>query len=251
MGNKRKIKKRSLQSQSMMRNFIDNSTVGMKVVVVLFIIMCILAVVLAIISNIKNQERGPGIPIANFSEVSDAPEEYQINTEQLIWMLTEQNGDVEDLSQYSAKIRNGSYSEETDKKTRKAHFIVDIEELRYSFEVTMSWLEGRTKKEDLYVKIQCPYYTDVIYAGTKCVAETPEMQIKRYLPHNEYLDNKTLVHVEESSVGREHRLLVKVDACRNQNITDAAIERTVKWIKSIYMNPEDFVIEPYDTCMAR
>lgn len=251
MGNKRKIKKRSLQSQSMMRNFIDNSTVGMKVVVVLFIIMCILAVVLAVISNIKNQERGPGIPITNFSEVSDAPEEYQINTEQLIWMLTEQNGDVEDLSQYSATIRDGSYSEEADKKTRKAHFIVDIEELRYSFEVTMSWLEGRTKKEDLYVKVQCPYYTDVVYTDTKCVAETPEMQIKRYLPHNEYLDNETLVHVEESSVGREHRLLVKVDACRNQNITDAAIERTVKWVKSIYMNPEDFVIEPYDMCMAR
>ena len=67
MGNKRKIKKRSLQSQSMMRNFIDNSTAGMKVVVVLFIIMCILAVVLAIITNIKEQEKAPGVPIVNFS----------------------------------------------------------------------------------------------------------------------------------------------------------------------------------------
>lgn len=251
MGNKRKIKKRSLQSQSMMRNFIDNSTAGMKVVVVLFIIMCILAVVLAIITNIKEQEKAPGVPIVNFSEVSDAPEEYQINTEQLIWMLTEQNGDVEDLSQYSATIRNGSYSEETDKKTKRAHFIVDIEELRYSFEVTMSWLEGRTKKEDLYVKVQCPYYTDVIYTDTKCVAETPEMQIKRYLPHNEYLDNGTLVHVEESSVGRGHRLLVKVEACRNQGVIDAAMKRTVKWIKSIYMDPDDFTIESYDTCMMK
>ena len=130
MQGKRKTKKQSMQSQSIMRNFIDNSTVGMKVVVVLFIVMCILAVALAIISNIKDQERAPGVPITNFSEVSDAPGEYQINTEQLIWMLTEQNGNVEDLSQYSATIRDGSYSEETDKKTKRAHFIVDIEELR-------------------------------------------------------------------------------------------------------------------------
>ena len=251
MQGKRKTKKQSMQSQSIMRNFIDNSTVGMKVVVVLFIVMCILVVALAIISNIKDQERAPGVPITNFSEVSDAPGEYQINTEQLIWMLTEQNGNVEDLSQYSATIRDGSYSEETDKKTKRAHFIVDIEELRYSFEVTMSWLEGRTKKEDLYVKVQCPYYTDVIYTDTKCAAETPEMQIKRYLPHNEYLDNGTLVHVEESSVGRGHRLLVKVEACRNQGVIDAAMKRTVKWIKSIYMDPDDFTIESYDTCMMK
>ena len=239
---------KKMQTNGAVKNFIKNSSIGMKVGIVLFMLASVLAVVLAMVYVGRNQEKAPGIPITNFQEISSAPEEYQINTEQLIWILAERNESIGDLSQYSAVIREGSYSEDVEKKTRKAHFIVDIEELRYSFEVTMSWIEGGRKNEELYVEIRCPYYTDVIYPETQCIAETPEAQIRRYLPHNEYMENGKLVHVEESSVGKDFRLLVKVEACKDQNILDAAKNQTQEWIETLYMDSEDFAIEPYDTC---
>lgn len=251
MQGKRKTKKQSMQSQSIMRNFIDNSTVGMKIVVILFLVMCVLAIALAVMVNIQGQEEVPGVPITNFQEISDAPKEYQTNAEQSLWTLIERNANVEDLSMYSAAIRDGSYSQTTDGNKEIEHFIVDIEELRYSFEITLSWTKGQKKYTDLYVKVQCPYYTDVIYPDTVCVAEKPTAQIKRYLPHNDYINDGKLVHVEESVVGKEFRLLVKVDACKNQDVIDAAMEYTTKWIESIYMNPGDFVVESYDTCMVK
>ena len=245
------IKKRNSQSRGAVKNFMDNSSVGMKIVVILFLVMCVLAIALAVMVNIQGQEEVPGVPITNFQEISDAPKEYQTNAEQSLWTLIERNANVEDLSMYSAAIRDGSYSQTTDGNKEIEHFIVDIEELRYSFEITLSWTKGQKKYTDLYVKVQCPYYTDVIYPDTVCVAEKPTAQIKRYLPHNDYINDGKLVHVEESVVGKEFRLLVKVDACKNQDVIDAAMEYTTKWIESIYMNPGDFVVESYDTCMVK
>ena len=143
MQGKRKTKKQSMQSQSIMRNFIDNSTVGMKIVVILFLVMCVLAIALAVMVNIQGQEEVPGVPITNFQEISDAPKEYQTNAEQSLWTLIERNANVEDLSMYSAAIRDGSYSQTTDGNKEIEHFIVDIEELRYSFEITLFWTKGQ------------------------------------------------------------------------------------------------------------
>lgn len=249
MRNNKNMEKKSKRLQGIWGNFVENTSMGIRVIIVLFIIMSILIVVLAVMVNMQKQEEAPGIPIVNFQEISNAPEEYQANTEQLIWILASKSELIpEDVT---AVIREGSYSEEINNKTVSAKFIVDIEELRYSFEVTMSWLKSQKKYEDLYVKIQCPYYTDVIYPDTKCVAEQPTEQIKRYLPHNYYLDDGKLVHVEESGAGRNYRLLVKVEACKNQDVIEAAMNHTTEWIKSLYMDPEDFATEPYDTCMMK
>ena len=170
---------------------------------------------------------------------------------ELIEMLIDKSDFIPEDAIYSAVIRDGSYSEEVINKTVNANFIVDIEELRYSFEVTMSWLENQPKKEDLYIKIQCPYYTDVIYPDTRCVAETPDSQIRRYLPHNNILPDGRRVHVTQSTFGGNYTLLVQIDACKNQDIIDEALEYTETWIKKLYLDPDEFKIEPYDTCIMQ
>ena len=236
-----------MESGGVVKNFIRNSSIGAKIAIILFFVLVIVAIVFAILATKKPEEQN--IDVTNFSEVSDAPKDYQTFTQELIWQLIEKNENIPDPSKYQAVIREGSYSEETDGNVVNANFIIDIEELRYSFEVDLAWPKNdRNKQTDLTVHIRCPYYTDVIYTDTKCVAETPETQIQRYLPHNYYLDSGDRVHIKFSNFGEPH-LLVYINACKNQNLIDAAMNYAHDWIKSLYMDPDDFKMEPYDVCL--
>lgn len=236
---------------SLLRSFFGNLSVWEKVAIVLFFVLLVAIILIAIVSTILSSvEEDNVVDVTNFSEVSDAPREYQSGVEETIWQLIERNGGVVDSSEYNAVIREGSYHEETNKNVSNASFIVDIEELRYSFEVSLSWPRGGDKYTDMSINVRCPYYTDVIYPDTKCVAEKPMTQIGRYLPHNYYLDNGKRVHIDQSNFGGESHLLVYIDACKNKDLIDAAMNYTSSWIESLYMDPNDLKIETYDTCLT-
>ena len=238
-----------MESGGVVKNFIRNSSLGAKIAIVLFFILVVAAIVLAIVTTM-GPEKEQNIDVANFSEVSDAPKDYQTYTQELIWQLIEKNENIPNASKYQAVIREGSYSEETDSNVVNANFIIDIEELRYSFEVDLAWPKNnRNKQTDLTAHIRCPYYTDVIYTDTKCIAETPEAQIQRYLPHNYYLDDEHRVQIVNGSVNNNFKLLVYIKACKNQAVIEKAMNYATEWIKTIYMDPEDFKMEPYDTCL--
>ena len=127
-----------MESGGVVKNFIRNSSLGAKIAIVLFFILVVAAIVLAIVTTM-GPEKEQNIDVANFSEVSDAPKDYQTYTQELIWQLIEKNENIPNASKYQAVIREGSYSEETDSNVVNANFIIDIEELRYSFEVDLAW----------------------------------------------------------------------------------------------------------------
>lgn len=244
------MKDGSVSPKGVVKNFISNSSVWAKIAIVLFFVLILIAIVLAVISTMNmKKEDDTHIDVSNFPEISNAPKEYQIGTEQLIWQLIEQNEPIPDFSDYQAIIREGSYHEETNNNISSADFIIDIEELRYSFEVSLSWPKGQKVYSDPSIKIRCPYYTDVIYTDTKCVAELPTAQIRRYLPHNYYLDNGYRVHIDENSTGGNFRLLVYINACKDENLIDSAMDYARNWIKTLYIDPDDFRMEAYDTCL--
>ena len=126
-----------MESGGVVKNFIRNSSLGDKIAIVLFFILVVAAIVLAIVTTM-GPEKEQNIDVANFSEVSDAPKDYQTYTQELIWQLIEKNENIPNASKYQAVIREGSYSEETDSNVVNANFIIDIEELRYSFEVDLA-----------------------------------------------------------------------------------------------------------------
>lgn len=229
-------------------NFFRNSSLGVKIAILLFFVLVILAIVLAVLTTMQAKEE-QNIDVTNFGEVSNAPKEYQIGTQDIIWQLIEQREPVPDFSKYQAVIRDGSYQEETNGNVINANFIVDIEELRYSFEVDLSWPKGQSTYSDPHIEIHCPYYTDVIYPDTQCVAELPTAQIRRYLPHNYYLDSGNRVHIDQSSFGGYTHLLVYIEACKNQELIDAAMNYARNWVESLYINPDNLKMEPYDTCL--
>ena len=234
---------------SKIKTFLKNASIEIKIAIGLFLVLVVFVIVLTVVFLNHNTEP-QSVDITNFKEMSGAPDAYKKGAQDLIKMLIDTNERIPNDALYQAVIREGSYSEEIKNNIATAHFLIDIEELRYSFEVTMSWLKGQTKKEDLYIKIQCPYYTDVIYTDTQCIAETPEAQVERYLPHNYVLPNGHKVHIDKSKFGGEFKLLVNVDACKDQELTKEVIDYAEKWLESIYLNPDNYKMEPYDTCLT-
>lgn len=231
------------------RNFFENSPIEIKIAVILFFVLTVAAIVLAVVFMNRGGEL-QYVDITNFSDITDAPDAYKKRMQELIGMLIGKNENIPDGILYGAVIRDGSYSEDIEKNMTTAHFLVDIEELRYSFEVTISWPKVQSNSDDLYVKIQCPYYTDVIYPDTQCIAESLAAQVERYLPHNYVLGNGHKVHVDKSNFGGEFQLLVYIDACKNQKIIDEAMSYTEEWLRSVYLDPSNYKIESYDTCMT-
>ena len=229
--------------------FLRNAAIEIKIAVILFCILSVFVVALAVVFVVNNN-KPQSVDVINFDQVSNAPEIYKNGVQDMMGALIGKNENIPDDVLYKAVIRDGSYYEEKLSHATTSYFLVDVEELRYSFEVTVSWPSGELPNDDdLGIIIRCPYYTDVIYPETQCIAESPEAQIERYLPNNYVLAGGHRVHIDKSYFGGEFQLLVQIDACKNQTLMEEALNYANEWIKSIYLDPNSYNLEPYDTCL--
>ncbi|MBQ2660973.1 hypothetical protein IJF93_02780 [Candidatus Saccharibacteria bacterium] len=237
------------------KNFFRYSSVGARVGVVTFLLFDLIVIVVAVVILTRP---APGedshVEITNFDEVAAVPEDYQTNVQNLIWKAIESNDVFKDVVFTDAVVRADSYNEVTNGEVVTAKFIVDIESMHYSFAVTASWQKGNTNVDDKSIYVECPHYLDVIYTDTKCIAMTPEEQVGRYLPHYDYVGDGRLLSVTmrqydtfQERAGEPY-LAIEVNACGNESLLEAGKTATVKWLKSIYLDPNDYYMETLDVC---
>ena len=101
--------------------------------------------------------------------------------------------------------------------------------------------------DDPDVTIECPYYVDVIYTDTKCLAQTPEQQVKRYTPHYDKINGIDFA-VDSNQYEDKFYLSVEIASCGNTELGKSALDATRKWLKSVYLDPNDYTIELVDIC---
>ncbi|MDO4986939.1 MAG: hypothetical protein Q4E46_01295 [Candidatus Saccharibacteria bacterium] len=234
------------------RNFFRNASLGAKIFAVLaplaFVAIIIISIV-AITSHHDPAEENP-IIITNFSETTTAPDSYLTYVSKNIYDLIEATEQTNNSNLGDAIIRAGSYRESVSKTGGKtASFIVDVESYHYSFEVTMTWDDSSAQSADPNIDIVCPHYMDVIYKDKKCIAANPYSQISRYLPHTEYLSDGRKYTVELRGYSSRTYLAVIVPECQNQSMKDEATANFKKWLKSIYLDPNDYDIEAMGKCL--
>ncbi|MBR0480299.1 hypothetical protein IJJ46_00515 [Candidatus Saccharibacteria bacterium] len=234
------------------RNFFRNASLGAKIFAVLaplaFVAIIIISIV-AITSHHDPAEENP-ITITNFSETTTAPAVYQNYITRIIYDRISSVEETSNLDLSEAKIREGSYQETASSEgSKNATFIIDIDSLRYSFEVNIVFTNTFADTEDPHVIITCPHYTDVIYTDKKCIAVTPVEQLQRYLPHYERLSNGELYSVEVRNFPGRTYLAIIVPECKNQSMKDEATANFKKWLKSIYLDPNDYDIEAMGKCL--
>ena len=237
------------------RNFLHNATTGVKVTVVGFLVLVVAILVVALVNLLKPEPiMDTHVEVENFSEETGVPEGYQVNIEKLMWSAIESNNAFDGTVFTDAKVREGSYNEVVNGDSVTAKFIIDIPSMKYSFAVTASWTKNRPDMKDPSIYVECPHYLDVIYTDTKCIAVTPVEQVQRYLPHYDYIEGGRLVSVElrQYDVFQEHAgesyLAINVDACGDTKLLETGKNVTVKWLKSIYLDPNDYYMEVLDTC---
>ncbi len=229
-----------------LKSIIKNSPMVVKVSVFLFFVLAIVIIIAAIVFSVSPSVKS-NIDVVGFSNIVDAPKAYQDDLEQKISNMIKENDYFDDDFKYEAKIREGTYKKSEKDKTVTEKFIVDIDQLHYSFDVSIVWPEGKSVKEDYNISISCPYYTDVIYTDTKCVVETPYQQIKKYLPRFGRVDG-VKYGVSLGQYNNEYYLKVEISACGNNTLLEDAKKDANKWIKSIYLDPNDYTIETVDIC---
>lgn len=190
--------------------------------------------------------------ITNYSETANIPVGYRDEIDKRIGVIINEHLENVGLVFSEAVIREGTYQEKEGEFSTNAKFIVDVPELKYSFQVDVIWSNKTDKNEektqDPDITIKCPHYLDVIYTDTKCIVQTPEQQLERYLPYYEDLDSGQRFGVSMKKFGGEPYVAVEVKSCGDTSVAERAVNATKKWMKSIYLDPNDYTIKPLDIC---
>lgn len=227
---------------------------GMKVTIVVFLLVVLVSVIVALVVLLTPKPvEDERVEVVNFNTGTNVPVNYQSNVRRLIGNVMKASGALNAEMYVDATVREGTYREMSDDDGVRASFIIDVPSFKYSFAVMTNWSINEPDPTDKNVRVECPYYLDVIYTDTKCIAETPVEQVQRYLPHYEDLGGGTLsVEMRKYDAFQENAnepyLALSVRACGDTGILEAAQSRVVKWLKSRYLDPNDYHMEVLDIC---
>ena len=229
----------------------QNLNKGTKIAIISFISIMILIIIIAIVIKLTPEPvYNSRVTVDNFSEISDLPNGYKRYIQDNIGNILKNSSAIDEAETADAIIRDGSYEEESSGSMIKSEFIIDLESLQYSFAVTVTWPAGTNldqKITDPDVSISCPHYLDVIYTGTKCIAESPTAQLEHYLPHYDRIDGVKYAVIANQYTGKSY-VDIEISACGNTELLNSALSSTKKWLKSIYLDPNDYDIKTTDIC---
>lgn len=222
----------------------------MKIIIASVLGMFLLVVIVAVIASNKTVvDKVAPINIADFEDATSMPKGYRSEVERSISDIIKKNSETSGLVFSDAIIRDGTYKEEAEGDAVKARLIVDIDSLHYSFEVEATWPKnvGDGEPVDPDVVIKCPHYLDVIYTDTKCIAQSPQQQLRRYLPHYGRVGDVKYAVDFKRYVDKTY-LRIEIPACSNVVLLEEAKESVKKWLKTIYLDPNDYEITTINTC---
>lgn len=233
-----------------LKNFIKYGSTRARVTALALCLFCATVLIVFIVKLLIPEKKSDShINVTNLSKDISLPRAYLENIQKTIWYRLSSELDLSGAHYEDAVIREGSYSESTSGDIVSAKMIIDLEALHYSFAVTYSYNKKSRVYDDPNITITCPHYTEVIYKDKKCIATTPDIQLERYLPHYDYLpgtDTKYAASFKKN--GGSSYLAVEVASCGNQAIKDSAVSSVKSWLKSIYLDPNDYKIDTLDVC---
>lgn len=231
-----------------LKTFLNNVPLKAKIGAVVALVLAVaILLVITVASNQTEPQSDTLVNVENFEDTTTVPDGYKAVIESSIGDMIRSNSGLSTLEFNDAVIRDGTYKETINGDDRSANFIVDIESLHYSFAVNVSWVDKKNSLKDPDVIITCPHYLDVIYTDKKCIAQSPRTQLERYLPHyGKVRGVKYAVNFQQ--VVDSSYLRIEIPACNDPALIEEAKTDVKKWIKSIYLDPNDYEIGSINTC---
>ncbi len=165
--------------QTLRQNLTKNQKIGIIVIIQIIIIMLIVVWV-----NIAIQPKAH-VEVVNENE-TNIPDSNWRGLENELWNLIQNN--VSDVTQSDVDdvvIRDGTYEETTNNDITTARFLIDIDSLKQTYSVVISW----SNSVELYdaLSIDCPPIDQMKYPETVCYGMyNNTYSLDLYLPHAVY-----------------------------------------------------------------
>lgn len=167
----------------MFKNVWQNMTKNQRIGAIVLLQLFFLAIVAGVIYWSFQPKENVEVVNENSTPI---PSDYWKGVKQEVWNLLEKN--VSNLTQSNiddAVIREGTYSETYNNDIITATFLLDIESLRQTYAITVSW----SKKVDVYdaIQINCPPRDQMLYPETICYGMyNNTYSLDLYLPYAVY-----------------------------------------------------------------
>lgn len=164
----------------MFENLKNNLSKGQKTGIILIIEAIFVAVVIFLVHSALQPELN--VEVANQNE-TPIPTEQWNGVKKQIWHLIEDNVDgVTKTNIDDAVIRDGTYEEETNNEITTAKFLLDIDSIKQTYAVTVSWSD--TVELSDYVAVDCPSQDMMKYPDTVCYGMYNDTySLDLYLPY--------------------------------------------------------------------
>lgn len=217
-----------------MREIWKNLKIWQKVALLVGGLLIVVIIVIAVVSIINSE---PKVKIEFGVEENIPAEELRGIREYLSGVIKDNTVDFSSGTIYVGKARK--YEEEVYSDSTTATFIVDFDDIRQSYLVTVTWPNPDDGSPN--ISVSCPIL-DSKYPETECVTEAnSSTDIISYLPYEGMLKNGKKYKVEDNYGNGGFYLTVSVDACGDTVLLEGALEAAKEWITSINLNPDDYL----------
>lgn len=212
-------------------------------VVSTLIIICVV-IAIAIISKTANIESSSNIKLEFDVDTSIPKEELEKVCEYLSGVIRDNTDDFDESATYYGIVRN---YKESGVKNGTANFIVDFDDIKQSYAVSVSWPSLDDGSPNIV--ISCPIL-DSKYPEAECITEAnSSTEIIGYLPHKDWTSSGVEFEVVGNYSNGGLYLSVNVEACGDAEVIEDAIKRTKDWISFRGMNPDDYLFyAPTNLC---
>lgn len=218
---------------------------GEKPLKKLAVIFASLLAFIVILSIILIKINDPKVKI-NFSEKTNIPGSELTKIRSNLYGVIRDNSENFDQNKvFEGDARN--YQESKKDKTSTATFIVDFNDIKQSYSVSVSWPDPETGAPNII--ISCPLL-DSKYPETPCKTESnSSTELVSYLPYTKTLSSGEEYIILYKYSNSEPYIEVQINSCGNKTLINTALNEIKEWIKSIHINPEDYkIFAPIDLC---
>ena len=225
-----------------MKEIWQNLKKWQKTIIVAIPLAIIVIVIVAVASLVGSE---PKVRI-EFDEKENIPtSELRNIREYLVGVIKSNTTDFDSSIVYVGKARE--YNEQVDGNYTTATFIVDFDDIKESYQVEVTWPNPDDGSPNII--ISCPIF-DSKYPETPCTTESnSSREIMNFLPYVGKLSGGETYTVEGEYDDGELYLEVVVDSCGDEAILSAVLEAAKKWITSISLDPDDYLLYvPGDIC---
>ncbi len=197
-------------------NLKNNLTRNQKIAILVGLQIVVIIILAAVINGVFGDRLH--VDIKNSGELSSIPTEYTDDFKNVLWNVVSSNYDnVEKSVIDDVVVRENSYTESKSGSIAEANFLVDIDSLKQTYNVSIQWSDEEVLPDG--ISVECPPVSQMKYKETFCKGmynntNSFSLYFPYYVYKNEYGEECT---INECGDG-DKSLVYAIECDENTNV---------------------------------